>query len=213
LQVRTHTELAALARFPGHPYLPLFGDFTERDITEALRGKQVRELSLSCERLTDVRFLTRFRPLDRLALIEGPATLTDLSPVAELAVAELLLRQLPGVRDYRCLNALTELRHLYVGDGMVCRDLGSLPTEAPLECHRPLGAPGRWAGTRLPAPDRHGRRATATAARRAADPGRHARADRAAVQCASPARTRRRRHRAAPGRHAPAHRDRGRAGP
>lgn len=133
LQVRTHTELAALARFPGHPYLSLFGDFTERDITEALRGKQISELSLSCERLTDVRFLTRFRPLDRLALIEGPATLTDLSPVAELAVAELLLRQLPGVRDYRCLNALTELRHLYVGDGMVCRDLGSLPTEAPLE--------------------------------------------------------------------------------
>ncbi|MFH9089199.1 NACHT domain-containing protein [Streptomyces sp. NPDC017673] len=132
LQVRTHTELTALSQFPPHPYLALFGPFTDVEITQALRDKHIKELSLSCERLDHLDFLRRYRHLDRLALIEGPMV-TDLSPVAELPIHELLLRKLPGVSDYRCLNALTGLRDLYVGDGMICRDLDELPTEVPIE--------------------------------------------------------------------------------
>ncbi|MFD8028178.1 NACHT domain-containing protein [Streptomyces sp. NPDC059717] len=132
LQVRTRTELAALSNFPEHPYLALFGNFTDDEIVEALRDRQVRELSLSCERLTDLGFLRRYPHLGRLSLITSP-TVTDLSPVAELPVQDLLLRQMPGVRDYGCLDALTSLRDLYVGDGMICRDLEALPINAPLE--------------------------------------------------------------------------------
>jgi hypothetical protein len=132
LHVRTHTELTALSRFPPHPYLALFGPFTDVEITQALGDKHIKELSLSCERLAHLGFLRRYRHLDRLSLIEGPMV-TDLSPIAELPVRELLLRQLPGVTDYHCLNALTGLRDLYVGDGMFCHDLDALPTKVPLE--------------------------------------------------------------------------------
>ncbi|MCC5036017.1 NACHT domain-containing protein [Streptomyces sp. WAC 00631] len=132
LVVNTRTELAALAGFPDHPSLSLFGDFTESEVVGALRDRQTKELSLSCARLTDLRFLRRYRNLAYLALIESTG-ITDLSPVAELPLRTLLLRQMPGVRDYRCLDALTGLRSLFVGDGMSCHDLEALPARAPLE--------------------------------------------------------------------------------
>ncbi|MGW9408397.1 NACHT domain-containing protein [Streptomyces diastaticus] len=137
LLVRTHTELAAFSHFPPHPYVALFGPFTGPEITRALCDKNIEELSLSCERLTHLDFLQAYRHLGRLSLIDGPMV-ADLSPVVELPLRELLLRQLPRMSDYHCLNALTGLRKLFVGDGMTCRDLDALPTTAPLE---DLGVP------------------------------------------------------------------------
>lgn len=138
LQVRTRAELTALSAFPDHPFLALFGDFTEEDISGALAGRPIRELSLSCGRLSDLGFLGRYRGLERLSLI-GSAAVTDLSPVCSLPLQDLLLRQLPGVRDYRCLESLAGLRSLYVGDGMVLPGLDALPRHAPL---RYLAIPG-----------------------------------------------------------------------
>ncbi|RKN04539.1 NACHT domain-containing protein [Streptomyces radicis] len=130
LQVSTRAELAALRQLPAHPFLALFGEFTEEEIVEAA-GERVEELSLNAERLTDLRFLSRFRFLRRLSLIEGPA-LTDLSPLVGLPLRGLLLRKVPGLRDLHPLNDLPDLGSLYLDDGVPCPDLDALPTRAPL---------------------------------------------------------------------------------
>ncbi|MGK5529674.1 NACHT domain-containing protein [Streptomyces sp. URMC 129] len=131
LRVHTSAELAALRTLPDHPYLALFGEFTQEEIIEALGSRPLKELTLSGERLTALRFLGSFRSLERLSLIRGPAV-TDLSPLSELPLRSLLLRQLPALRDFRCLNALSHLRYLYLGDGMACPGLEALPSRAPL---------------------------------------------------------------------------------
>ncbi|MEU4682856.1 NACHT domain-containing protein [Streptomyces xinghaiensis] len=137
LQVHTRAELAALASFPKRPCLALWGDFTESEITDALHDHQTTVLSLSCARLTSLGFLRRYRNLADLVLVES-TEITDLTPVAELPLRHLLLRKMPGVRDYRCLDALTGLRSLFVGDGMTCHELEALPAHAPL---KDLGIP------------------------------------------------------------------------
>ncbi len=149
LRVNTAAELAALRRLPRHPYLALFGEFTQEEIVGALETAPPKELSLGCERLTDLRFLRGFGSLERLSLIDGPAV-ADLSPLRDLPLRSLLLRQLPALRDFRCLNGLPGLGHLFLGDGITCPGLDALPEEAPLT---DLGLPssvtdltgiGRW---------------------------------------------------------------------
>ncbi|MGK5532031.1 NACHT domain-containing protein [Streptomyces sp. URMC 129] len=131
LRVATQTELAALRQLPTHPYFALFGEFTCEEITEALRGNPLRELSLTCTRLTDLDFLREFRSLGRLSLIDGP-TITDLSPLTDLPLRKVLLRKMPRLHDLRCLNSLRRLGELFIGDGMPRLSVEALPTEAPL---------------------------------------------------------------------------------
>ncbi|WP_051115837.1 NACHT domain-containing protein [Streptomyces sp. PsTaAH-124] len=131
LRVNTPAELAALSRLPDHPYLAMFGTFSEDEITGAVRTSTLKELSLTCNRLSDLDFLRPFHSLERLSLIESPA-IRDLSPISSLPLRKLLLRRIPGPRDFRCLNDLLHLRYLYLGDGMTVPSLQALPTLAPL---------------------------------------------------------------------------------
>lgn len=131
LKVKNRAELSALHEMPNHPYLSLFGEFSQEEIVEAVGTRLLRELSLNCERISDLGFLTHFHSLGRLSLIEGPM-ISDLSWLVGLPLHKLLLRKLPGVRDFRCLNEFPNLQYLYLGDGIYCPGIKSLPSEAPL---------------------------------------------------------------------------------
>ncbi|QPP07563.1 NACHT domain-containing protein [Streptomyces bathyalis] len=131
LWVANRAELAALRNFLDYPYLALFSDFSEEEISEALEGRRPRELSLGSERLTDLNFLGCVHSLERLSLVDGE-TITDLTPLANLPLKNLLLRKMSRLQDFRCLNSLSGLHSLELMDGVPCLDLRTLPTQAPL---------------------------------------------------------------------------------
>ncbi|MGW0981908.1 NACHT N-terminal Helical domain 1-containing protein [Streptomyces xiamenensis] len=137
-QVGNHEELSALDSLPDHPYVSLFGDFSAEEILAALGTRVLKELSIHGRQLTRLDFLGRFRSLERLSLIDAPA-IADVAPLSTLPLRSLLLRKTPALRDLRALNALPDLRYLYVGDGTTCEGLDLLPDRAPLT---DLGVPG-----------------------------------------------------------------------
>ncbi|CAL9334708.1 hypothetical protein SUDANB171_00146 [Streptomyces sp. enrichment culture] len=131
LSVRSSRGLAALRSMPDYPFLSLFEGFSADEIVPVLRKRTLRQLSLCCEKLADLDFLRDMSSLESLSLIEGPI-IRDLSPLKHLPLRDLLLRQLPELHDFSLLNTLSQLRYLYVGDGMTVRGLDSLPTDVPL---------------------------------------------------------------------------------
>ncbi|MDJ1138029.1 NACHT domain-containing protein [Streptomyces iconiensis] len=112
--VRTREELARWSALGGSERVRLNGDFTPKEILDAVPPDKVRMLGLARNPgLTDLGFLAAFPHLSELHFYDCTA-LRDLSPLEALPLKNLQLEHVPLLAELGALNGL-EVLHLNRG--------------------------------------------------------------------------------------------------
>ncbi|GGV04448.1 NACHT domain-containing protein [Streptomyces spectabilis] len=126
--VRSPAELKALSALSGYERVALQGDFSERDILDALTPGTLRELRLRGNlRLTGLDFLAAFPALETLAL-HGCRAVSDTAPLTRLPrLRRLTLADLPQLEPLARLSACPHLEELLLGAAVPWRGLRDLP--------------------------------------------------------------------------------------
>ena len=134
-------ELTLLGRKGHTDQVRVEGNFTEAELTAALRDNQVRELTIAYN--TEIRDLAllhdAFPDLVDLGLVECPA-ITDLAPLSRWPLQHLSLIKVDGVSSLDALASLDSLTSLLLNMPWPADPRG-IPRSLPLEFLSLTGAP------------------------------------------------------------------------